>query len=195
MGAPMASDAGMEVLTGPRNLDHVRRAVAESGYQGERAVVPIPTDLLTLKAMGEVGVDMLKRLGINVEPRYTDWGSAIQLLAKMEPVEQGGWSALHTSWSGFDQFDPAVHLWIRGNGRQATRGWPESPQLEALRDAWFRADDITDQRRIAADIQRQVFVDVPYIPLGQYLPLTVFQRTIVDVLSGYPLFWNLRKAE
>jgi peptide/nickel transport system substrate-binding protein len=194
-GTPMASDAGMEVLTGPRNLDRVRRAVAESGYKGERAVVPIPTDLLTLKAMGEVGVDKLQRAGINVEPRYTDRGSVIQLLAKMEPVEQDGWSALHTGWSGFDQFDPAVHLWIRGNGRQATRGWPESPQLEALRDAWFRADDITDQRRIAVDIQRQVFVDVPYIPLGQYLPLTVFQRTVIDALSGYPLFWNLRKAE
>ena len=54
---PMASDAGMEVLTGPRDLDRVRRAVAESGYKGERAVVPIPTDLLTLKAMGEVGVE------------------------------------------------------------------------------------------------------------------------------------------
>jgi peptide/nickel transport system substrate-binding protein len=113
----------------------------------------------------------------------------------MEPVEQGGWSAFYTFWAGIDQFDPAVHVWLRGNGKVAARGWPNSPRLEALRDAWLLADDITDQRRIAADMQRQAFIDVPYIPLGQFMESTVYQRTVTDVLSGYPLFWNLRKAE
>jgi peptide/nickel transport system substrate-binding protein len=193
-GGPMASDAGMEALTGPRDPQRAKRAVAESGYKGERAVVPIPSDFPALKALGDVGVDLLQRIGIAVEPRYTDWGSMLQSLAKMEPVEQGGWSAFHTYWSGFDQFDPAVHVWIRGNGKAAARGWPDSPRLEALREDWLLAGDVTAQRRIAADIQRQVFVDVPYIPLGQILPATVYQRTVTDVLSGYALFWNLRKA-
>jgi peptide/nickel transport system substrate-binding protein len=192
--SPMASDAGMEVLTGPRDFAAVKRAVAASGYRGERAVVLVPSDFPTLKALGDIGVDMLGRAGIAVEPRYTDWGSLLQLLAKTGPVEEGGWSVFHSTWSGLDQFDPAVHVWIRGNGKAASRGWPDSPRLEALRDDWLIAANDADRKRIAADIQRQVLVDVPYIPLGQFLPRTVYQRTVTDVLRGYPLFWNLRKG-
>jgi peptide/nickel transport system substrate-binding protein len=35
---------------------------------------------------------------------------------------------------------------------------------------------------------------VPYIPLGQILPSIVYRRSVTDVLRGYSLFWNLRKA-
>lgn len=192
--SPMASTAGMDVLTGPRDLAAVKRAVAASGYHGEKAVVPVPSDFPNLRALADVGVDMMQKAGLNVEPRYTDWGTMLQSLAKTEPVEQGGWSAFHTYWSGLDQFDPAVHVWIRGNGRAASRGWPTSPRLEALRDAWLSAGDLADQKRIAEDIQRQVFVDVPYIPLGQILPTWVYQRNITGVLDGYALFWNVRKG-
>ena len=192
--SPMASDADMQLLTGPRDLAAVKRAVAASGYQGEKAVVPVPADFPSLRALADVGVDMMQRAGINIEPHYTDWGSMLQSLAKTGPVEQGGWSAFFTYWSGLDQFDPAVHVWIRGNGRAAARGWPTSPRLEELRNAWLAADGITEQKRLAADIQRQAFVDVPYIPLGQILPSWVYQRNITDVLTGYALFWNLKKA-
>lgn len=118
--SPMASKAGMEPLTGPRDFNAVKRAVAASGYKGERAIVPVPSDFPTLKALGDVGVDMLQRAGIVVEARYTDWGSLLQLLSKTGPVEEGGWSAFHTNWSGLDQFDPAVHL--RVDGRRMIAG-------------------------------------------------------------------------
>ncbi len=191
--SPMASTAGMDVLTGPRDLAAVKRAVAASGYQGEKVVVPVPSDFPNLRALADVGVDMMQKAGLNVEARYTDWGSMLQSLAKMDPVEQGGWSAFYTYWSGLDQFDPAVHVWIRGNGKAAARGWPDSPNLESLRDDWLAAADLADQKRIAADIQRQAFIDVPYIPLGQILPTWTYQRNVTDVLTGYALFWNVRK--
>jgi peptide/nickel transport system substrate-binding protein len=137
---------------------------------------------------------MLTRIGLNVDPQYTDWGSAQQRFARMDPVEQGGWSVFHTYWSGLDQLDPAVHVYIRGNGRTASRGWPASAALETLRDQWLNAADPIERRRLAGLIQQQVFVDVPYIPLGQILPSTVYRKTVTDVLPGYPLFWNLRKG-
>jgi peptide/nickel transport system substrate-binding protein len=193
-GAPMASEAGMRVLTGPRDLAAVKQAVAGSGYRGEKVVVPVPSDFPNLRALADVGVDMMQKIGLNVDARYTDWGTMLQSLAKMDPVEQGGWSAFHTYWSGLDQFDPAVHVWIRGNGKAASRGWPDSPRLESLRQDWLSASDVMAQKRIAEDIQRQVFVDVPYIPLGQILPTWVYQKTVTDVLDGYALFWNVRKG-
>ena len=192
--SPMASAAGMEGLTKPRDMAAVRAAVAASGYKGEKTVVPIPSDFPSLKALGEVGADMLQRAGLTVEARYTDWGSVLQALAKTGPVEEGGWSAFHSTWSGLDQFDPAVHVWLRGNGKAASRGWPNSPRLEALRDEWLFTEDLPGRQRIAAEMQLQAFVDVPYIPVGQFFARTVYQRTVTDVLAGYPLFWNLRKA-
>jgi peptide/nickel transport system substrate-binding protein len=193
-GTPMATQAGMEALTSPRDLAAVSKAVAASGYNGQRTVLLIPSDFPTLKALGDVGADMLKRIGMNVDAQYADWGSVLQRLAKQDPVEQGGWSLFHTYWSGLDQLDPAVHVSIRGNGKAASRGWPTSERLELLRNEWLFSTDLGDRKRIAALIQQQVFVDVPYIPLGQILPPTVYRRSVTGVLSGYALFWNLQKA-
>jgi peptide/nickel transport system substrate-binding protein len=193
--SPMANTVGMAALTSPRDLDAVKRAVAASGYRGERTVVLIPSDFPNLMALGEVGADMFQKIGLNVEARHTDWGSMLRTLQSVEPVEQGGWSAFHTNWAGLDQFDPAVHVWLRGNGHSVGHGVPDSPRLEALRDEWLVTPDLAGRKRIAEDIQRQAFIDVPYIPLGQQFNSTVFQNTVTGVLSGgYVLFWNLRKA-
>jgi peptide/nickel transport system substrate-binding protein len=192
--SPMASDAGMQVLTGPRDMEAVKKAVAASGYKGEKAVVPVPSDFPNLRALADVGVDMMHKAGIQVEARYMDWGTMLGFLAKRDPVEKGGWSAFFSYWSGLDQFDPAVHVWIRGNGTSAQTGWPTSAKLEELRNTWLAAPDLTARQQIAADIQRQCFVDVPYIPLGQILPTWVYQHIVTDVLGDYALFWNLRKS-
>lgn len=193
-GSPMASDAGMQVLTAPRDMAAVRKAVAASGYKGEKAVVPAPADFPVLRALADVGVDVLQKAGINAEARDMDWGTMLGFLANQGPVEKGGWSAFFTYWAGLDQFDPAVHVWIRGNGKKGRPGWPTSAKLEALHQAWLDASDPAARRHIAADIQRQCFIDVPYIPLGQILPTWVYQNTVTDVLQGYALFWNLRKS-
>ena len=193
-GTPMANDAGMAVLTGPRDLDKVKRAVAKSGYKGERTVLPVPSDFPVLKALGDVGADMLKRIGINVDPQDSDWGSVLQRLAKTEPVEQGGWSVFHTYWSGLDQFDPAVHVSIRGNGRAASRGWPTSAKLESLRDDWLAATGIEEQKRIAAAIlaaglHRRAVRSARADPAGDGLPAVragsaARLRTVLEPAQG-----------
>ncbi len=193
-GTPMASDVGMEALTGPHDLDRVRRAVAASGYTGERVVVPVPTDFPSLKALGDIGADMFRKIGLNVDYQASDWGTLLQRMAKTDPVEQGGWSAFHTFWSGLDQLNPAVNAYLRGNGRAAARGWPTSERIEALRDEWLLSTSLQDQKNIAADIQKQAFADVPYVPLGQYLAATAYRRDITDVPGGFAMFWHLRRT-
>ncbi|MBI3513813.1 MAG: ABC transporter substrate-binding protein [Proteobacteria bacterium] len=83
---------------------------------------------------------------------------------------------------------------LRGNGKQATGGWPTSPDLEALREAWLTAPDAAAQQAIAADIQRRALQDVPYIPLGQYFLPAVHQANLTGVLDGNPVFWNVRRT-
>jgi peptide/nickel transport system substrate-binding protein len=193
-GTPMANGAGMEALTAPRSLEAAKRAVAESGYKGEPAVVLVPSDFPNLKALADVGADLLQRIGIKVDYQSMDWGSAIQRMSRTEPVEQGGWSVYHTFWSGLDQMNPAVNASLRANGMGAGRGWPESPALEAMRDRWLSAPDEAAQSAIAAEMQRQAFEDLPYIPLGQLLQRTAFRRDIQDIPAGFAAFWSVRRA-
>ena len=192
--SPMANDAGMQALTGKRDMARVKADLSAAGYNGERAVVMVATDLSALAALGLVGADMLKRAGINVDVQATDWGSVFQRRASKEPVDKGGWSVFFTSFFGLDQFTPATHLGLRANGTAGWFGWADSPKLEGLRDQWLRAPDLVAQRAIAAQIQQQAFIDVPYLPLGEYSIPTATRREVSGVLKGLPLFWGVKKG-
>jgi peptide/nickel transport system substrate-binding protein len=191
---PMASDAGMSALTGPRDLAKVKNELASAGYAGEKIVLLAPTDIASAKALADISADLLKRLGMNVDYQAMDWATLVQRRAKTDPVEQGGWSLFHTSWNGLDMLTPAGHVFLRGNGRAAAPGWPTSPRIEELRDAWFKAPDLATQKSICAQIQLQAFADVPYIPLGQYFAPTAYQANLTGVLAGTPVFWNIRRV-
>ena len=191
---PMASDVGMEALTSPRDMDKVKRDLKAAGYNGEKVVLMAATDFPVLKAMADVAADMFKQAGMNVDYVATDWGSVVTRRAKKEPVEQGGWSAFCTAWAGTDHLDPSGHLSLRANGEQAWIGWPTDLRIEQLRDAWFDAPDVKAQAAICADIQREAFQSVPYIPMGQYLQPTAYRTGLEGVLNGFALFWNVRRA-
>jgi peptide/nickel transport system substrate-binding protein len=90
--------------------------------------------------------------------------------------------------------NPAGQVFLRGTGRAATVGWPTSPKIEALRDAWFKAPDLAAQKVLADQLQLQAFQDVPYIPLGQYFIPTAYQADLTGMLQGSPVFWNIRRA-
>ena len=193
-GTPMANAAGMENLTAPRNLDAVKKELAAAGYAGERVVLFNPTDIPSVKALAEVTNDMLKKIGMNVDFQTMDWATAVQRRIKQDPVDAGGWSIFQTSWGGVDQFNPAVHAFLRGNGRDGIMGWPASPAIEELRNQWFAAGDLAAQQKAAAALQLQAFQDVPYIPLGQVLGPTAHRSDLQGVLTGMPLFWNVRRG-
>ena len=190
-GTPLANAAGMEALTAPRDLDRSRRAVAESGYKGERVALLVPTDIPSTNALAEVTAALFRSLGLNLDAQAMDWGSAVQRRTSMEPVERGGWSVFQTSWSGLDHATPAGHPFLRGNGRAAAPGWPDSPAIESLRDDWLRAPDPAAQRGLAEQLQAQAFRDVPYVPLGQQFQQTAYRAELSGILPGMPVFWNV----
>ncbi len=191
---PLATDAGMDVLTSKRDPAKVKRDLEAAGYKGEKVVVLTPTDIASAKALADITADTLKHVGMNVDAQAMDWATLVGRRAKMDPVEQGGWSVFHTSWSGLDQINPAGHIFLRANGKSAAPGWPTSAKIEELRDAWFKAPDLAAQQTLAQELQLQAFQDVPYIPLGQYFQPTAFQSNLTGVLSGNPVFWNIRRT-
>jgi peptide/nickel transport system substrate-binding protein len=190
---PMASDAGIEALTGPRDTARAKRLLAEAGYKGERVVMLGATDYPVTNALALVGADLLRRIGMNVDFQSVDWGTTIQRRASRKPLAEGGWSIFYANISGVNNFDPAGHLGLRANGDGAWFGWPKSDPIEALRAAWLEAPDLQERQRICAEIQLQAFQDVPFIPLGcQYQPSA--SRGLTGMRRGFIQFYDVRRA-
>jgi peptide/nickel transport system substrate-binding protein len=42
-------------------------------------------------------------------------------------------------------------------------------------------------------MQEQAFVDVPFLPLGQFFQPSAQSKTLEGGLSGITLFWNIRR--
>ncbi len=194
-GTAMASTAGLEPITAPRDLARAKRMLAEAGYKGERVVLMAALDYPAMKAAGDVAADLLQKLGMNVDYVVTDWGTVLQRRAKTDAVEQGGWSIYVNMQAGLDWLSPAVHPSLRGmgTGPGSAPGWPTSPRLEELRTAWFDAPDLAAQQRISAEMQVQAFQDVPYMPVGQFFQPTAYRKSLRGVLNGFATFWNVSR--
>ncbi|HEX3951950.1 MAG TPA: ABC transporter substrate-binding protein [Stellaceae bacterium] len=191
---PMASDAGLEPLLGKRDFDRVKAEIKAAGYAGEKVLIMVTSDIPSLKALGDIAADMMRKAGLNVDYYALDWGTMLARRNRKEPVDKGGWSAFVTGWAGLDWLNPAVHIAIRGSGEAGYPGWTTSPRIEQLREDWFHAPDLKAQQAICADMQRQAMIDVPYYPLGQHFQPTAFRKSITGVLNGFPIFWNVRPA-
>ena len=69
---PMANKAGMEKVTGPRNLARAKQMVAESGYKGEPIMIMSPTDQPASAQMSEVARALFESIGLKVDFRAMD---------------------------------------------------------------------------------------------------------------------------
>ena len=192
-GTDMASDAGMEVLNGPRDLAKVRAAIQAAGYNNEKVVLLAPNEPHYRKSMAAVTDDMLRGAGFNVENQTMDWGTAVERRENKQPIDKGGWSVLCTTANGLDMQTPTLHF-LRTTGQKAWFGWTDSPKIEELRAAWVDAPDVPAQKKIAAEIQRQCWIDVPHIPLGIWYQPMAWQKTVDGIPDGVPLFWGARRV-
>ncbi len=193
-GMPMASDAGLDLVTSKRDFAAAKKELAAAGYKGEKVVLMGASDFPSLKALADVANDMLTRAGFNVDYQVMDWGTVVQRRAKKDPIAQGGWNVFCTFWSGLDQANPAGSSFLRGNGQSAAVGWPTSEKIEELRTQWIDAPELAEKKKLAVDIQKQAFTDLPYLPLGQYFVQTSFKPSITGILQGVPVFWNVKKG-
>ena len=63
---PGGKPAGIEVLREPRDYAAVRQALTRAGYNGEKVVVLVPTNVQQIRAKSLAGVDQLRRAGMNI---------------------------------------------------------------------------------------------------------------------------------
>jgi len=83
---------------------------------------------------------------------------------------------------------------LRANGAKAWFGWPDLPDVQGLIDGWVDATDVASQKKIAADLQRKAFEELPYLPTGQYFQRTACRKNITGIIEGQYVFWNVRRT-
>ena len=197
-GAPLASDVGSETLVKGNGMAEAKKLLAQSGYDGTPVVIMAPGDVVTLKAQPIVAAQLLREAGFKVDVQATDWQTVVSRRVSQKPAKEGGWSMFFTNFTSADLVNPIGNLLINGRGKSGGWfGWPDDPRLEELRDAFARSSSPGEQRKLAAEIQKEVYDQVIYIPLGQYRSVQSWRKSLSGVLDGpaTPVFWNIDKSE
>jgi len=194
-GNPEVDMAGMEEITKKRSPEEIKSLFADAGYHGERLVMLHTTDQPFYDIATLVVLDALKRAGVNVEDQAMDWGTTLQRRASKEPLDKGGWSLFVSVTPVPEYRDPLLGSLLRGNGKDAWIGWPNMPEMETAYNAWLDADTEAEQTRLERRIQLIAIDQVPFIPLGRYLPTIAWSKSITDPGKGpAPTFWNVSKS-
>jgi peptide/nickel transport system substrate-binding protein len=197
-GTPLATDVDSASVVNGTGMAEAKKELAASGYDGTPIVLMAPGDVVTLKAQPIVAAQLLREAGFKVDVQATDWQTVVSRRASQKPPKEGGWNLFFTNWVAADIMNPVANVMLNGKGKTGGWfGWPDDPKMEGLLDKYVRATSPEEQKQIAVDIQKRLYEQVTYIPLGQYTAPSVWRKSLTGVLDGpaTPIFWNIDKSE
>ncbi|MCK1718813.1 ABC transporter substrate-binding protein [Bradyrhizobium sp. 141] len=194
---PLASDVGSASLVKGDGISEAKSRLAATGYDGTPVVILAPNEWM-LKPQPTVVAQLLRKAGFNVDLQATDWQTVVSRRNSQKPVNEGGWNMFFTTTAASDMMNPLVNNAVNTRGKiGGWFGWPEDAKIEQLRDAYARSSLPSEQKKIAEEIQKEVYDQVIYIPLGQYVRPSAWRKSLSGVLDGpaTPLFWNVDKSK
>ena len=85
---------------------------------------------------------------------------------------------------------------VGANGGRAWFGWPDFPEIEALRAKFAITSDQAELKKIAEEIQKLVIDEGVVVPLGQFVVPSGYSTKLTGVLqSPVAIFWNIKKGK
>ncbi|WP_084292647.1 ABC transporter substrate-binding protein [Bradyrhizobium sp. WSM3983] len=194
-GAPLATDVGSETLIRGNGMAEARRLLKEANYDGKPIRIVQVTDVNTQKAQPVVGAQLLRQAGFNVELLPMDWQTALALRSNPKTAQDGGWNIFFSAFAGVDVSNPLSSLPLNASGMNGYPGWAEDADIQALRGRFAEAEDVSERKRLAAELQKLAYERVIYVPLGQIATPAAWSSKLTGVLDGptVPYFWNLEK--
>jgi peptide/nickel transport system substrate-binding protein len=176
------------------DIEKAKKLVAESGYDGTPVVVLHATESGPTNTFSLVAEQLMRQIGLMVEPQAMDWGTLVGRRASKEPVGKGGWSLFMSGPTGADMFEPVGHLGLRANCEKAWFGWPCDEQIEKLRNEFALASDPAQKKKIATDLQLRAVDYVPYWPAAQLYLVRAVRGNVDGIVKGaVPVYWNITK--
>lgn len=175
-GNPLANDAGTEGW-GRGNIELAKKMLKDAGYDGTPVVQAA-----------------LQKAGFKVDMQAMDWQTLLNRRASTKPPAEGGWNAFNTNIAIADAANPLGTFTVPSNGKNAWFGWPDVPEIEALRDKFARSDDPEELKSLAAQIQKLALDNGVVVPLGQNSLVMASSKSLSGLLRTYvPVLWNIKK--
>ncbi len=193
----METDAGAEPYKGPRDYKKAEALFKEAGYNGEPITILHATDHQYINPANLVMIQQLRKAGfLKLDVQAMDWGTVVARRAKKEPPAQGGWNIFITGTTVLTSSNPITHVSIGMGCDKAWFGWPCDAKFEELRKAWAFASDTAERKRLAVELSKRAYEQVPYITFGQWVnPVAYRADRISGVLPvpSVPPMWNIEK--
>jgi peptide/nickel transport system substrate-binding protein len=193
-GTPFATKAGLDGLFGQTDFARARAEVAASGYQNETVVLLAPTDHPVSGPVANVAADLFRKIGLKVDLQTMDSGTVFQRRNSRATTDKGGWNVFPAALNGLGQLNPGESYLTRGNGLGAWYGWPTSPAVETLHDAYLAAESVAEQHQICDQLQIALMDEAPFAPVGQVVSPTAYRSNITGIDRGFPRFWGISKS-
>ena len=192
-GSPLETKAGTDGILTASNPEAAKALLKEAGYDGKPIVIMHATDVTTLATQPVVATQLLRKAGFEVDLQPMDWQTLVTRRASQKPPSEGGWNIFFTNWIIPEVWNPVVSPMLNGRGKTAAWfGWPDDPELEKMRVEFVKAKSDGERKAIAERIQKHAFEVGNYIPLGQYLLPSAWNKKVTGVLyAPVPLFWNV----
>lgn len=186
--SPYFTDAGW-----PKpDLEKAKALIAESGYDGTPVVVLHATESGPTNTFSLVAEQLMREIGLNVEPQAMDWGTSTGRRASKEEVGNGGWSLFMSGPTGADMMDPVGHLALRSNCDRAWFGWPCDDEIEAMRAEFAVTTDPQKKKALAEAIQLRAVEVAPYWPAAQLFLVRGLRDDVSGILkAAIPVYWNI----
>ena len=196
-GVAMETDAGSEPYKGPNNVARAEQLLREAGYKGEPITILHATDHQYINPANLVMIQQLRKsslLKLDVQPM--DWGAVVARRAKKELPAQGGWNIFITGTTVVTSSSPVTHTSIGMGCDKAWFGWPCDARFEELRKEWAFAPDAATRKRLAVELSKRAYEQVPYISFAQWRTPVAYRSdrlSGVQVTPSVPPMWNIEK--
>ncbi len=196
-GVDMETDAGAEIYKAPKDLKKAEALFKEAGYNGEPITILHATDHQYINPANLVMIQQLRRASfLKLDVQAMDWGSVVSKRAKKEPPAQGGWNIFITGTTVLTSASPITHTSIGMGCDKAWFGWPCDQKFEDLRKEWAFAPDIDTRKKVAVELSKRAYDQIPYISFAQWVnPVAYRSDRISGVLPvpSVPPMWNIEK--
>lgn len=193
-GNPNGDAYGAEWVI-PSDIEKAKALLKEAKYDGTPVVILQPTDIAMLAAQPIVIGDALRKAGFNVQMKTMDWQTVVTQQGNQKSPAEGGWNIFSTYSILATSGDPFGNTTLAAAGRKSWAGWPDVPEIEALRLEYASAATQAAQKEIAVKIQKLAIDEGVVGPLGQFRIPSAYSTKVSGFLeSPVKVFWNVSKS-